>query len=101
MSTVEIEYWSHASKSLAALSSIYASPNTVETIGRVNRLIAAWPTDDSLPAEGYETLRTNYKKLSLALKEVHRNANDEAKQVEVIIELFSSPNDLLGHLKMQ
>ncbi|KIM65922.1 hypothetical protein SCLCIDRAFT_111946 [Scleroderma citrinum Foug A] len=85
-STEEIEYWSHASKSLAALSNIYASPSTVETIGRVNRLIAAWPTDDSLPAEGYEFLRTNYKKLSLTLKEVHRNANDEARALDDAIE---------------
>ncbi|KAL4081056.1 SGF29 tudor-like domain-containing protein [Scleroderma citrinum] len=85
-STEEIEYWSHASKSLAALSNIYASPTTVETIGRVNRLIAAWPTDDVLPAEGYEILRTNYKKLSLALKEVNRNANEEAKALEDAIE---------------
>lgn len=36
-----------------------------------------WPTDDSLPAESYETLKTNYKRLSSALKEVRRNSEDE------------------------
>lgn len=73
----EIEYWSHASKSLGTLSSIYANPTSIETIGRVNRLMAMWPTDDSLPAESYETLKTNYKRLSSALKEVRRNSEEE------------------------
>jgi len=72
----EVDCWSHASKSLASLSNIYASPSSVETIGRVNRLISAWPTDDVVPAEGYDVLKTNYKRLSSALKEV-RHINDE------------------------
>ncbi|KIK99638.1 hypothetical protein PAXRUDRAFT_131712 [Paxillus rubicundulus Ve08.2h10] len=85
-SSEEIDYWSHASKSLGTLSSTYANTNSFDTIGRVNRLIAAWPTDDSLPAESYETLRTNYKRLSSALKEVRRNADEEFKALEDAIE---------------
>lgn len=36
-----------------------------------------WPTDDSLPAENYDTVKTNYKRLSPALKEVRRNSEYE------------------------
>lgn len=39
--------------------------------------MAEWPQDGSLPPNGYDGLKTNYKKLSSALKEVHRNATDE------------------------
>ncbi|KIJ64434.1 hypothetical protein HYDPIDRAFT_132292 [Hydnomerulius pinastri MD-312] len=88
-SSEEIEYWSHATKSLGTLSSIYASPSSVETIGRVNRLIAAWPTDDSLATEGYDTLKANYKRLSSALKEVRRNAEDEIKALDDAAELVT------------
>lgn len=75
--STEIEYWSHATKSLATLSSIYANPTSIETIGRVNRLMAMWPTDDSLQAESYETLKDNYRRLSPALKEVRRHSEKE------------------------
>ncbi|KAG8214495.1 hypothetical protein J3R82DRAFT_9551 [Butyriboletus roseoflavus] len=88
-SSEEIEYWSHASKSLGTLSSIYANPTSIETIGRVNRLMAMWPTDDSLPAESYETLKTNYKRLSSALKEVRRNSEDEIEALNDAIERLS------------
>lgn len=72
----EVDCWSQASKTLASLSNIYASPKHVEIIGRVNRLISAWPTDDVLPAEGYADLKQKYKWLSGALKDV-QNINDE------------------------
>jgi hypothetical protein len=62
---------------LASLSNFYA--NSEQIIGRVNRLIAVWPTDDVLPAEGYEHLKTNYKKLSRALKDVRDISEEEAK----------------------
>ncbi|KAG6376983.1 hypothetical protein JVT61DRAFT_1024 [Boletus reticuloceps] len=85
-SSEEIEYWSHASKSLGALSSIYANQNSIETIGRVNRLMAMWPTDDSLPAEGYETFKTNFKRLYAALREVCRNSDEETEAFNDAIE---------------
>ncbi|KAH7928399.1 hypothetical protein BV22DRAFT_1082964 [Leucogyrophana mollusca] len=85
-SSEEIEYWTHAAKSLSTLSNVYGSPGSVETIGRVNRLIAGWPTDDALPAEGYDNLKTNYKRLSSALKEVRNNSDDEVKAIDRAIE---------------
>lgn len=36
-----------------------------------------WPTDDSLQAESYETLKANYRRLSPALKEVRRHSENE------------------------
>ncbi|KAI9573696.1 SGF29 tudor-like domain-containing protein [Boletus coccyginus] len=88
-SSEEIEYWSHASKSLGTLSSIYANETSIDTIGRVNRWMAVWPTDDSLPAESYEILRNNYKRLSSALKEVRRHSEDEIEALNDAIERVS------------
>ncbi|KAG1848715.1 SGF29 tudor-like domain-containing protein [Suillus subalutaceus] len=85
-STEEVDYWSHASKSLASLSNIYANPSSLETIGRVNRLISAWPTDDVLPAEGFDNLKTNYKRLSAALKGVQQINNEEVKAIDSVLE---------------
>ncbi|KAI5986159.1 SGF29 tudor-like domain-containing protein [Pisolithus albus] len=65
----EIDCWSRAGKSLAALSSNYANSNAAGTIER-----------------SYETLKTNYKKLSSALKEVRSNAEDEARVLDDAIE---------------
>ncbi|KAJ8593972.1 hypothetical protein M405DRAFT_557631 [Rhizopogon salebrosus TDB-379] len=83
-STEEVDCWSQASKSLASLSNFYA--NSEQIIGRVNRLIAVWPTDDVLPAEGYEHLKTNYKKLSRALKDVRDISEDEANAIDSVLE---------------
>ncbi|KAG9315887.1 hypothetical protein JVU11DRAFT_3536 [Chiua virens] len=85
-SSEEIDYWSHASKSLGTLSGIYANQASIETIGRVNRLMAMWPNDDSLAAESYETLKTNYKRLSSALAEVRRNSEEEVQALNDAIE---------------
>lgn len=82
----EVDYWSHASKSLVSLSNIYANPSSHETIGRVNRLISAWPTDDVLPAEGYDNLKTNYKRLFSALKEVRHINEEEVKAIDNVLE---------------
>ncbi|KAG1742369.1 SGF29 tudor-like domain-containing protein [Suillus paluster] len=85
-SSEEVDCWSHASKSLASLSDVYASPSSVETIGRVNRLISMWPTDDVLPAEGYDGLKTNYRRLSSALKEVRHISDEEVKAIDSLLE---------------
>jgi SAGA-associated factor 29 len=71
---------------LASLSNIYVNHNSVETIGRVNRLISAWPTDDVLPAEGFDNLKTNYKRLSSALKEVQQINDQEVKAIDSVLE---------------
>ncbi|KAI6122503.1 SGF29 tudor-like domain-containing protein [Pisolithus croceorrhizus] len=67
-STEEIDCWSRAGKSLAALNNNYS--NTAGTIER-----------------SYETLRTNYKKLSSALKEPFRVLDDAIEQVGILIAL--------------
>lgn len=77
----EVECWSHAVASLNTLSNKYSSPTTLETIGRVNRLISAWPTDDTLPAEGLDGVKTIFKKLSPGLQDIRIAAEDEAKWV--------------------
>jgi SAGA-associated factor 29 len=64
---------------VSTLSGIYDNPATVETIGRINRLISAWPTDDTLPAEGIGGVKTVYKKLSSGLREIHNTTDRELK----------------------
>lgn len=60
------------------MNAIYSNP-TVETIGRVNRLISSWPSNDTLPAEGFDGVKPVYKKLFSGLEEVKRNAEKEAR----------------------
>jgi SAGA-associated factor 29 len=52
---------------------------TSEAIGRVNRLIASWPSDDTLPAEGFDGVKIVYKKLVSGLQELKNNADKETK----------------------
>lgn len=51
----------------------------METIGRVNRLISSWPSNDTLPAEGFEGVKPVYKKLFSGLQEVKSNAEKETR----------------------
>jgi len=51
----------------------------METIGRVNRLISSWPSNDMLPAEGFDGVKPVYKKLLSGLTEVKGNAEKEAR----------------------
>ncbi|KDQ62429.1 hypothetical protein JAAARDRAFT_30341 [Jaapia argillacea MUCL 33604] len=85
-SSEELECWSHAKASLKALSDICENPSSFETFGRVNRLISAWPTDDTLPAEGIDGVKSVYKKLASALGEVKSLADAEAKAIDDVIE---------------
>ncbi len=75
----EVECWSHASESLSVLSSLYGSAATAETIGRVNRLINAWPADDTLPAEGIGHTKTTQQKLTSGLSEIINASDHEIK----------------------
>jgi hypothetical protein len=61
------------------LSSKYCTGSTLETIERVNRLISAWPTDDTLPAEGYDGVKSVFKKLYPGLRDIQTAAEEEAK----------------------
>jgi SAGA-associated factor 29 len=75
----EFDCWARASESLATLSTVYANQESLETIGRVNRLLSAWPSDDTVPAEGFDSLKSTYKKLTSGLSEIKSNAEREAK----------------------
>jgi len=55
------------------------NPATEQTIGRVNRLISALPTDDTLQVDGLESAKTTHKKLSLGLDELRKQAEAEVK----------------------
>lgn len=85
-SSEEVECWSHAAESLRILSSIYANSKTVETMGRVNRLISTWPTDDTVPAEGLGYLQGVQGKLTSGLTEIMNSANQEVKAIDDAIE---------------
>lgn len=77
--SLEVEYWSHAASSLGRLSSMYTDAAALDTIGRVNRLLSAWPTDDTLTAEGYDIMKGTFKKLSSGLIEIKSAAERDAK----------------------
>ncbi|TFY81143.1 hypothetical protein EWM64_g2878 [Hericium alpestre] len=65
--------------SLSALNKLCNDTALQETIGRVNRLISAWPSDDTPPAEGIDGVKTIYKKLTSALNDIKANSDKEVK----------------------
>jgi SAGA-associated factor 29 len=73
-----MDCWGHATTSLKGLSAVYSQSGTAETIGRVNRLISAWPTDDTLPTEGLVSLKATHAKLSSGLGEIMNLSKQEA-----------------------
>lgn len=75
----EVEFWTHAAKSLNVLADKYATPNSLETIGRVNRLISAWPADDVIPGDGFDSVKTTYKKLTHGLNSIKTDAESEVR----------------------
>lgn len=71
--------WSRVAADLNKLNeTYYRNSPSVDLVGRVNRLISAWPQDDTLPAEGYEGLRPVFKKLTPGLQDIKRHAEQEA-----------------------
>jgi len=63
---------------------------TSDTIGRVNRLLSAWPVDDDLPAEGFDSVRNTYKKLTSGLTEIKTSAraiDDVVERLGILIAL--------------
>ncbi|KIK69523.1 hypothetical protein GYMLUDRAFT_186581 [Collybiopsis luxurians FD-317 M1] len=85
-SSEEIQCWNHAAASLSTFSAIYSGPATVDTIGRVNRLISAWPTDETIPAEGLDSVKAIYKKLVSGLEEIRLSSEKELKAIEEAVE---------------
>lgn len=88
-STEEVDCWSRARSSINTLNGIYSNPSAVETIGRVNRLISSWPSNDTLPAEGFDGVKPVYKKLPSGLLEVKSNAEKEARTIGETMECLS------------
>ncbi|KAJ6559199.1 SGF29 tudor-like domain-containing protein [Mycena vulgaris] len=85
-SSEELDCWSHAATSLTHLSGIYSNPATIETIGRVNRLISVWPSDETMPAQGLDGVKQIYRKLSAGLEEIQTTSDGEVKAIEDAIE---------------
>lgn len=74
-----MQWWTACADSLKQISAAYSSEETVELIGKINRLISGWPQDDVLPAEGIDGVRNVYKKLASGLKEIKDSADRDAK----------------------
>ncbi|KAK7048358.1 SAGA-associated factor 29 [Favolaschia claudopus] len=85
-SSEELDCWSHAATSLTNLSTIYSNAATIETIGRVNRLISVWPADDTLPAQGLDNVKQIYRKLYSGLEEIQTTSDREIKAIDDAIE---------------
>jgi hypothetical protein len=81
--TAEIECWTQAASKLTTLSQVVASTATSDTLARVNRLLSAWPINDELPPEGLDGLRSMARKLETGMQEIKKNAENEAKSVQV------------------
>lgn len=58
---------------------MYNEPSNGDPIGRVNRLLLAWPADDNLPGDGYESVRSTYKKLTAGLNEIKSTAERDVE----------------------
>ncbi|PIL22556.1 hypothetical protein GSI_15245 [Ganoderma sinense ZZ0214-1] len=88
-SSEEVECWSQAATSLNKLSTMLSKPERNDTIGRVHRLLSQWPSDDSLPSEGIEGVKSIYKKLVSGLQEVKTTAEKETEAIDEVIERLS------------
>ena len=80
--TIELQCWAVVVAKLNACRQTYEKPETMETMGRVNRSISAWPTmsgDNGEPLEPFETIKATYKKLSSGLADIQKHAEAEAK----------------------
>ncbi|KAF7314268.1 Saga complex component [Mycena kentingensis (nom. inval.)] len=82
----EVDCWSHAAKSLTRLSSLYATNNGLDTIGRLNRLLSVWPPEESVPFHGANSVSEIHRKLVSALEEVQHSSDREVKAIEDAIE---------------
>ncbi|XP_006462666.1 hypothetical protein AGABI2DRAFT_193774 [Agaricus bisporus var. bisporus H97] len=97
----EVDYWTQAAEAIRAVTNQYPISTTTETIGKVNRMISAWPTDDTLPAEGFDAVRQTYKKLSHGLHEIadvaageEKALDDAIERVEILIALRKAPAEM-------
>ncbi|KAI0632097.1 SGF29 tudor-like domain-containing protein [Trametes polyzona] len=88
-SSEELECWSQASASLSKLSTMLSEHERDDTVGRIHRLLSGWPTDDTLPSEGIEHVKTLYKKLNSGLNEIKATAERDAEAIDDVLERLS------------
>ncbi len=76
----EMNVWSQARGQLLAFTKTYtANPGTAETIDRVNRLIAVWPSDDTAPSEGLAEFQGTHDKLKAGLQDIETASLKEVR----------------------
>lgn len=85
-SSEEVECWTRSADTLRQLSKQFSNHPPLDMVGRTNRLIASWPTNDDLPGEGWKSLKENYKKLTASLDDIQKHADTEVKLIEQSIE---------------
>ncbi|KAF8914960.1 SGF29 tudor-like domain-containing protein [Mucidula mucida] len=83
----EMNVWSQARGQLLAFTKTYtANPGTAETIDRVNRLIAVWPSDDTAPSEGLAEFQGTHDKLKAGLQDIETASLKEVRMIEAALE---------------
>ncbi|KAH9480526.1 SAGA-associated factor 29 [Psilocybe cubensis] len=101
-SVEEMACWGHAADSLKHLSSIYTKSSTSDVVSRVNRLINAWPADDTSTGEGLGTLKSLQTKLITGLTDISTASHSEVRAIDdalesigVLIALRKAPESAL------
>ncbi|KAH6912842.1 SGF29 tudor-like domain-containing protein [Coprinopsis sp. MPI-PUGE-AT-0042] len=85
-SSEDLECWTRSADTLRQLSKQFSNHPPLDLVGRTNRLIASWPTNDDLPGEGWKSLKENYKKLTASLDDIQKHADTEVRLIEQSIE---------------
>ena len=75
----ELDCWTQATVQLNKLSAMLSEQQRDDPAGRVHRLLSQWPSDDSLPTEGIDGVKSIYKKLISGLNEVKTNAEKDVE----------------------
>ncbi|RPD62404.1 hypothetical protein L226DRAFT_544265 [Lentinus tigrinus ALCF2SS1-7] len=85
-SSEELECWGQTVVQMNKLALMLTEQERDDTIGRVHRLLSQWPSDDALPAEGIDGVKSIYKKLISGLNEVKTNAEKDVEVIDHILE---------------
>ncbi|KAI0770327.1 SGF29 tudor-like domain-containing protein [Fomes fomentarius] len=85
-SSEEVDCWTQATVQLNKLSAMLTEQERDDAIGRVHRLLSQWPSDDSLPTEGIDGVKSIYKKLLSGFNEVKTNAEKDVEAIDEILE---------------
>jgi len=80
-SAEEMDCWT---KSVSALSNLEVNTSTQETVDSVNQLIATLPADDAFSADGFESVKSKYRKLAADLKEIKMQSDKDIKTIDEV-----------------